>query len=330
MNMKLKNLSILVTGGAGFIGSHTAITLAKTNSVTVLDTFDSAVRTPAALKKAGITVVKGSVLDQKTIDRTVKKADVIIHMAVACVRLSLNHPMEVHHVNVTGALNLLMAAQKHNTKRIVLISSSEAYGSASHGLIGEDHDMDPVTVYGMSKYMSDLYGRLYYRHMQQPVVTVRPFNTYGPYSHFDGVYGEVIPRFVIRALAGKQATVYGDGSQSRDFTYITDTVNGVIAAAEADSLIGQTINIARGQEVSVKKIAEIICKHTGLPFEPIMLPSRPNDVMRHAADTKKAKKLLGYSPEVSIDEGLKQYIDWVKTTYPDTSKLLKFIPKTNW
>lgn len=328
--MRLTNLSILVTGGAGFIGSHTALALAKNNTVTVLDTFDSAVRTPADLRKAGITVVKGSVLDPKTVDRTVKKADVIIHMAVACVRLSLQHPMEVHHVNVTGTLTLLMSAQKYRTKRIIIISSSEAYGSASHGFIAEDHDMDPVTVYGMSKYMSDLYGSLYYRHMHQPVITVRPFNTYGPYSHFDGVYGEVIPRFVIRALAGKQPTIYGDGSQSRDFTYITDTVKGVIAAAETDALLGQTINIARGQEVSVKKIAEIICTHTGLPFEPIMLPARPNDVMRHAADTKKAKILLNYKPEVSIAAGLKKYIDWVRTSYPNTKALLQFVPKTNW
>lgn len=328
--MNLTHRSILVTGGAGFIGSHTALALAERNTVTVLDTFDSAVRTAKELKAAGITVVNGSILDTKVLDRTVKKADVIIHMAVACVRLSLNHPLDVHAVNATGTLNLLIAAQKYHTERIVLISSSEAYGSAETGLIGEDHDMDPVTVYGMSKYMADLYGRLYFRHMQQPVITIRPFNTYGPYSHFDGVYGEVIPRFVIRALAGKQPTIYGDGSQTRDFTYITDTVAGVTAAAAEDSLIGQTINIARGQEVSVYDIARIICTHTGLPFEPIMLPARPNDVMRHAADVRKAKKLLGYKAEVSIEDGLKRYIDWVRTTYPDPSVLLKYVPQTNW
>jgi UDP-glucose 4-epimerase len=144
------------------------------------------------------------------------------------------------------------------------------------------------------------------------------------------VYGEVIPRFVIRALNGKQPLIFGSGRQTRDFTYITDTVSGIIKASQSDSLSGQSVNIAYGQEISILEIAEIICKEIGLPFKPIMKPARPNDVLKHFADIQKARKILSYEPSVKITEGLKKYITWVKQTYPDPTKLMKLVPDTNW
>lgn len=328
--MDLKRHKILVTGGAGFIGSHLSIELSKNNKVHVIDSYDSAVRSPKELSEYGIRVTKGNILKENDIAKAMKDIDIVFHLAVACIRLSLGNPRIVHDVNTTGTLQTLIAAKNANVKRFIALSSSEALGSATGMKMKENHSADPTTVYGMSKYMEELYAMLYHRHFGLPVTVIRPFNTYGPYSHFEGVYGEVIPRFVIRALAGKQPTIYGDGKQTRDFTYITDTVKGIIQAAECDDLVGDTVHIARGEEVSVFEIARIICKEAELPFKPIMLPARPHDVRRHAADISKARKLFHYSPNVSVPEGLNKYFLWIKKTFPDTGKLLRMIPATNW
>jgi UDP-glucose 4-epimerase len=177
-------------------------------------------------------------------------------------------------------------------------------------------------------------GELYAKHFNDiekiPTIIVRPFNAYGPREHFDGVYGEVIPRFAIQALNGKQPTIFGDGTQTRDFTYVTDTAEGIYKAAQCENLYGDVINIAYGKEVSINSIAQAITKLAGIPYHPTILPSRPNDVDRLAANTKKAKKLLDFTSLVAIDEGLSRYISWMKTTYPNPSRLLSKIPLTNW
>jgi UDP-glucose 4-epimerase len=329
--MTLKNKTILVTGGSGFIGSHFATTIAKTNNVIIYDNFSSSVLTLAELKKIkNIRAVHGDILDTKTLTKAMKGVDVVFHFAVACVRLSLSQERFVHDVNATGTLNTLLAAKDAHVSRFIYISSSEVYGTAKNEVIDEDHSLEPTTVYGMSKYMGELYTQQFNNLFKLPTIIVRPFNTYGPRSHFEDVYGEVIPRFVIRALNGKQPLIFGAGRQTRDFTYVTDTVDGIIKAAQSDTLLGESINIAYGREVSILEIARIICKETGLPFEPIMKPARPNDVMRHAASIRKAKTILHYKPTVPIAEGLKTYITWVKKTFPDPKKLMKMIPDTNW
>lgn len=328
--MKLQNQNIIITGGAGFIGSHLSITLSKNNHVTVLDSFDTSVITKKELESKNIRVIKGNILHPKELDSSMKNIDIVFHLAVACVRMSLGNPIHVHDVNATGTLNTLLAAKKHKVKRFVYVSSSEVYGTAKHRLMGEFHPTDPTTVYGMSKLVGEQYARYFHTHEGLPTTIVRPFNTYGPRSHFDGVYGEVIPRFVIRTLNDKQPIIFGDGSQSRDFTYVDDTVRGLILASESDTLLGDVVNIARGKEVSIKKLGETINLLTNLPFHPIFKEYRPNDVLRHAADISKAKKLLNFAPEISISEGLKKYIDWIRSTYPEPTKLLKLIPERNW
>jgi UDP-glucose 4-epimerase len=194
----------------------------------------------------------------------------------------------------------------------------------------ETDPLEPTTVYGMSKYMGELYVKQFNDRFALPSIIVRPFNTYGPRSHFDGVYGEVIPRFVIRALNGKQPLIFGSGRQTRDFTYVADTVSGIIHASQSDKLLGNCVNIAYGREVSILHIAKTICKQSSIPFQPIMKPKRPNDVARHAANITKAHKVLGWQPGVEIKDGLALYIDWVKKTYPNPEKLLKLVPDTNW
>ena len=328
--MILKNKHILVTGGAGFIGSNFVSAIAKNNKVTVLDNFASPVVTLNYLNTVkNVTAIRGDILDEKILDSVMQGIDVVVHFAVACVRVSLSRPRHTHDVNATGTLNTLLAAKKARVKRFIYISSSEVYGTAQGVKISESHPIEPTTVYGMSKYVGELYARHFNDREGLPTIVVRPFNTYGPRCHFDGVYGEVIPRFVIRALNGKQPIVFGKGTQTRDFTFITDTVNGIIKASQSDELVGHVINIAYGQEVSVLDIAKIVCKYTDLPFQPIMKPARPNDVARHFADISKAKKLLSYKPEIAINQGLPEYITWVKKSY-DPTKLLHLVPDTNW
>ena len=300
--MKLKNQHILITGGAGFIGSHLSLTLAKNNHVTIYDNFSSSVLSLSHLRNlsdlSNLKVMKGDILDQKSLFRAMENIDIVFHLAVACVRMSLNNPIQVHEVNATGTLNTLYTAKKHKVKHFIYVSSSEVYGTAKRPLMSETHPTDPTTVYGMSKLIGEQYTRYFHAHEGLPTTIVRPFNTYGPRSHFDGVYGEVIPRFVIRSLNNKQPIIFGDGSQSRDFTYVDDTVRGLILSAESDELLGDTINIARGKEVTIKELAREINLIVTLPFDPIYKPARPNDVLRHAADISKAKKLLKFAPEI--------------------------------
>lgn len=326
-----KGQTILVTGGAGFIGSHFVEAIARKNRIIVYDNFSSSVVSLGYLGHLGdVAPIRGDILDRKTLARAMRGVDLVFHFAVACVRLSLSDKRFVHDVNATGTLNTLLAAKEAHVKRFIYISSSEIYGTAVTPKIAEDHPKSPTTVYGMSKYMGELYTKHFHDHEGLPAMIIRPFNTYGPRSHFEGVYGEVIPRFTIRALNKKQPIIFGLGKQTRDFTYITDTVAGIMKAAESDTLLGQAINIARGREVTITDIAKYICRETKLPFRPLMKPPRPGDVMRHYADIAKAKKLLSYKPNIAIGEGLKKYIAWVKQTYPNPKKLLKLIPDTNW
>ncbi len=329
--MKLRGKTLLVTGGAGFIGSHFVEEYAKTHTIIVYDNFASNVVTPSQLKTFGVSrVVKGDILDREKLTKAMKGVDVVFHFAVACVRLSLSDEAHVHEVNATGTLFALLAAKKAGVKQFVYISSSEVYGTTHGESIDESHGITPQTVYGMSKYVGELYAKHFNDIEGLPSCIIRPFNAYGPRAHFDGVYGEVIPRFTIQALSGTQLTVFGDGSQTRDFTYVKDTVTGIYAAAEEEKLRGDVINIAFGKEVSVRTIAQTICRHTNLPYQPDQLPPRPNDVDRLAANTKKAGKLLGFSPKTAIETGLELYVDWVKQSYRDTKKLLRQIPSRNW
>jgi len=332
--MKLIGKTILVTGGAGFIGGHFVEKISRNNRVIVYDNYSSSVLSLGYLSRlsslGNLKVIKANVLDTKRLTLAMKGVHIVFHFSAACVRLSLSQERFVHNVNATGALSALLAAKKAGIKRFIYISSSEVYGTSIKGKMNENHPTDPTTVYGMSKYMGELYTEHFNDHEGLPTLIVRPFNTYGPRSHFEGVYGEVIPRFVVRALNGKQPIIFGSGAQTRDFTYVTDTVDGIIKTAESDTLVGTVTNIARGEEITIMDIAKHICKEMGLPFRPIMKPARPNDVMRHFADITKAKKVLSFKPEISISQGLKKYISWVKQTYPDSKKLLMKIPDKNW
>ena len=313
----MKGLRILVTGGAGFIGSHlTEKLLALGGEVIVLDNYSAANRgnLDGLASNRKLRVVEGDILNANTVGRLVKKADYVFHLACKVIGLSLVDPKLVHEVNATGTLNVCMACRKHRSKRLVYVSSSEVYGTATYVPMDEDHPFRPTTPYGASKAAGELYVRSFYYTWNLPAVIVRPFNTYGPRSRTDQ-YSAVIRRFIDRLLKNKPPIIYGDGKQTRDFTYVSDVVDGLIKTAECDELIGDVVNIARGEEVSIIRIAEIVSKLLGKrdEIEPVFQQARPGDVRRHMADISKAKKLLNFRPEVSIEAGIERLIEWRKT-----------------
>ncbi|MEW6585746.1 MAG: GDP-mannose 4,6-dehydratase, partial [Nitrospirota bacterium] len=260
-----------------------------------------------------------------------KDIDIVYHLAVQCIRASIKDPGLNHEVNATGTLNLLMKSLDHSVERFVYISSSEIYGTAIRVPMDEDHPWKPTTVYGAGKLAGELYTLAYHETYGLKSMVVRPFNTYGPREHLQGVYGEVIPRFVLRILSGLPPVIFGDGTQTRDFTYVSDTVNGIVSASECDGMTGQYVNIARGREVSVNELAGIIASRLGkAELKPVYETKRPGDVMRHYADISKAKEMFGYSPDVDIEKGICLYIDWFLSQNYDIGRLIKQEVVFNW
>lgn len=327
---------ILVTGGAGLIGSHLVRELMtnQNNFVTIVDNFDVGRRENlgSLVENERLKIIEADVRDEEAMREVAKGINQIYHLAAQGIRLCFDKPHFVHEVNVTGTLNLLEASVKNNVGKFVYISSSEAYGSASvEGPMREDHIFRPATLYGATKVAGENYTLGYHSSHKLPVVIVRPFNTYGPFSHFEGAYGEVIPKFTMWALNGKPPVIHGDGNQTRDFTYVEDTAKGIMMAGESEKLIGEAVNIAYGKEVSINNIARAVLKATGREdLKPIYTEERPGDVRRHYADITKAREILGFNPKTSIEEGISKYVAWLKNQNMDLVKALQAVVKFNW
>jgi UDP-glucose 4-epimerase len=331
--MNLKNKKILVTGGAGFIGSEVSRQLCEQHaSIVVVDNLVNG-------KRANVEPLLGKTCRLETTDirsekdmvRLLKGVDIVFHLACLGVRHSIHSPYENHEVNATATLRLLMAARAQRVKRFVHVSSSEIYGAALHVPMTEEHPPFPMTVYGASKLAGECYARAFHRTYDYPTVVVRPFNAYGPRCHHEGDSGEVIPKFLLRCMAGKPMMVFGDGTQTRDFTYVSDSARGIIMAGMADEAIGQTINIGSGFEISINALADEVKAVLHKPDANVVHDKpRPGDVARLYADTTKARALLGFKPQASLRDGLSRLRDWYVSLSKSPAELLKDEIPRNW
>lgn len=325
---------VLITGGAGFIGSHLVDHLvAAGHAVTVLDDLSTGERRnlQAAEAAGDVRFIEGSILNSEAVSEAMDGCDWVFHLAVQCVRRCIGLPIDNHHINATGTLHVLEEARRRGVSRFVYCSSSEVYGNASDGLLDEDKTVPaPVTVYGGGKLVGEYYTLAYMQTYGLPVTVVRPFNAYGPREHDQGDLAEVIPRFVIRVLNGLPPVVFGSGEQGRDFTYVTEVARGLALAGFSDRMLGKVVNIARGEMISIRQVAEAVCRLCRRPdLRPMHIAPRPGDVNKLHAKVERARAELGYRAEISFEEGLARYIDWFSCAHPDPSTLLEDNP-VNW
>jgi UDP-glucose 4-epimerase len=316
----------LVTGGAGFIGSHLSDRLmAEGRAVTVLDDFSTGRRDNLVqADDRQLRLIEGSVLDPAALEHAIDGCDRVYHLAVQCVRRSLASPIENHQVNATGTLMVLEAARRQRVNRFIYCSSSEVYGNCGIENLSEDSPCAPVTVYGAAKLAGEHYTKAYWQTYGLPTIVVRPFNAYGPRAHETGDLAEVIPRFVIRVLNNLPPAIFGNGDNGRDFTYVTDTARGIALAADNDDLIGRTVNIACGRMITITQVAELVTRLCGRPdLRPIRIEPRPGDLFKLRADTRLAERTLGFRAEFDFAEGMRRYIAWFRAHHNDVSALLE-------
>ena len=329
----LAGVRIAITGGAGFVGSHLVELLAAQRSqVLIIDDLSSCGtrNIEHLLGRDEIVLEQADVRDATAMMTLLKGCNFVFHLATRNVRLSLKRPTEIHEINTSGTLNVLKAASAAKAKRFLYCSSSEVNGTAGVVPMAEDYAYNPETIYGASKLTGEYYTQVFQKSGWLDTVIARPHNTYGPREHFHGHFGEVIPRFILFALAGKPPIIFGDGVQTRDFTFVTETADFLARLGLHPALGGETFNICRGAEVSILEIAAVICRLTGLQTEPIFLPARPNDVRRLWGDPSRLIAALGEGPKIDIEQGLSETVDWFRREVRIDESVIASLDPRNW
>ncbi|HEU5256636.1 MAG TPA: GDP-mannose 4,6-dehydratase [Vicinamibacterales bacterium] len=328
----MSRTSTVVTGGAGFIGSELVRQLIAAGSpVVVIDNLVNGKRENLAGVNGRITLLEYDIRDVSAYAPILREADVVYHLACLGVRHSVHSPLDNHDVNATGTLQLLEASRAAGVPKFVYVSSSEVYGTAQRVPMTEDHPTFPSTVYGGSKLAGEAYTRAYHRTYGFPTVVVRPFNTYGPRCHHEGDSGEVIPKFMLRCLADRPMVIFGDGTQTRDFTYVSDSARGIVLAGSTAEAVGRTLNLGSGFELSINDLARTVAEITERPAaEVVHDEARPGDVLRLYADMSQARSLLGYEPQVPLEQGLAMLLDWYRSRNVSPEQLLRDEVVRNW
>ena len=306
----------LITGVAGFIGSNIAReVLRRGERVRGIDNFSTGKEQNLADLK-GLDFREADLLDQHAVAKACDGADYVLHQAaVASVPKSVEQPRPSHDSNITGTFNLLIAARDARVKRVVYAGSSSVYGETPTLPKREDMMPDPISPYAVQKLAGEHYLTSFYRVYGLETVTLRYFNVFGPFQDPSSMYSGVLAKFCLAMLSGQAPTIYGDGEQSRDFTYIENNVsaNLLAATAPAEKVAGKILNIATGQQITLNETVNILRKLTGYTGEVKYGPERTGDIRHSYADISCAEKALGYKPIVGFEEGLKKTVDWYRT-----------------
>ncbi|MGY1733784.1 dTDP-glucose 4,6-dehydratase [Geodermatophilus sp. SYSU D01045] len=332
----LDGTRVVVTGGAGFIGSHLVEELLLrrgVGQVRVLDDLRNGTLDNLAhlADDPRLAVDVTDIRDEPAVAAALDGVDVVFHLACLGVRHSLHDPFENHRVNAEGTLQLLELARAEAVGRFVHVSSSEVFGTAQYAPMDETHPTWPETVYGASKLAGEAYARAMFRTHGMPTVVARPFNTFGPRSHFEGDSGEVIPRTIVRALCGLPPLVFGDGEQTRDFMHVTDTAAGLATLAETDAAVGRTVNLGTGREITINRLCEVVTAAVGVPgLTPEHLEPRPGDVLRLVVDARLVEELTGFRPAVSFEQGITELVEWFRARPESPEEMLTRIEDRNW
>lgn len=295
-------MNILVTGGLGNIGSCLCNVLSENNDVIILDNFSNNTNN---IKADNVNIVKGDVRDN-IVNDLASKVDIIVHMAAQIsVDESIERPIYDADVNINGTLNILEAARKFDVERLIYISSAAVYGIPNNIPIKEDHTVNPISPYGLSKLTGERYSMLYHELYGLPIVCFRPFNIFGPNQNLGSPYSGVISKFIAKIKRDETPLIFGDGNQIRDFVYIDDVVTGIIKSINNDKAVGEIFNIGTGNKTMIKDLAEIIIKISDKELRPEFLPSRTGDIKDSCADITKARKILEWEPRYTVENGLK-------------------------
>ena len=306
--------SYLVTGGAGFIGSHLAEELVRRgHRVRVVDSLITGKRRNLDHIK-GIEFLEGDLADKDVACRAVDGMEYVLHQAaIPSVPRSVNDPITSNQANVTASLNLLVAARDAGVKRLVNAGSSSVYGDTPTLPKREDMPTRPLSPYALQKLMVEQYCQMFTSLYGFETVTTRYFNVFGPRQDPGSPYSGVISLFSTAILDDRQPIIYGDGEQTRDFTYVANVVDGVLRASDAPNAAGEVMNVATGGRISLNELLRVMNTICGTTAEPIYREPRAGDVRDSQADVSKARALLGYAPIVGFEEGLRHTLDWCRT-----------------
>jgi UDP-glucose 4-epimerase len=306
----------LVTGGAGFIGSHLVEALTRRGRrVRVFDNFSTGLRGNLAHLDPVPEIVEGDVGEAAAVERAVQGVDVVFHLAaLASVQRSVEAPEDTHRVCASGTLHVLDAARRAGVRRVVYAASSSAYGIPAGEVQTEDDPLQPLSPYAAAKLAGELYAQSFTASFGLETVRLRFFNIFGPRQRADSPYSGVIALFAAALNAGKTPTIFGDGLQSRDFTFVTDVAEALIRAADTPGISGRVYNIGTGRGTNLLELIGALNRQLGTAVAPIHAPARAGDVRHSRADISRARRDLGYDPKVVFEDGLAQTLAWARGT----------------
>jgi len=306
--------SFLVTGGAGFIGSHIVQELVRGgHRARVIDNFSTGKRENLAGLEDSIDLIQGDIRDVAAVNEAVKDIDYVLHQAaLASVPRSIDDPLETSEVNVQGTLNLLEASRRAEVRRFVLASSSSVYGPGHRLPKRELMKPNPISPYAITKLTGEKFCQVFYSLYGLETVCLRYFNVFGPRQNPKSQYAAVVPKFILALLNHRSPIIYGDGGQTRDFTYVSNVVEANIQACMVQEVIGQVLNVACGARYSINELFAVLQRLFGLDIPARHAPPRPGDVLHSLADISKAQRLMEYRPKVGFEQGLNKTMTWFK------------------